>query len=110
MTDTYPNGCERRRGDMLLFFPCAIATLYIATEWLGAHLFLIYFYGREKVSAHHLKLLAHPNGKPWPVSNGEFITQDHFVHYLISVGCWLFLMIVIFVPARLLLPRQQTAA
>ena len=106
---SFPYGRQTRPGEALLFTPWAIGTLLFATRWIGAKLFLIYLFGWEKVRQEHLTLPAMPKGHPWPVSNGDVVTGDFFIHYLIFTVCWLAIFAGTYPIVRLLLPRPRQA-
>jgi hypothetical protein len=71
---------------------------------IGARLFLVYVYGWDKVRHEHLRILKMPKGSDWPVSNGDMIREGFFIHYLISLCCWLVMFFVTYPFLRRLLP------
>jgi hypothetical protein len=98
---------EMRRGEFFLWLPWALGTLLLSIRVVGAKLFLIYLYGLSKVQNEHLQILSMPKGRPWPLSNGQVISEAHFVHYLISVGCWFAMFFATYPLVRLLLPPAR---
>jgi hypothetical protein len=70
-----------------------LVSLFLATHVVGAKLFLACIYGPTRVWREHLTILEIPKHRPYPVSNGDFITYGHFVHFLISLVCW-FAMVI----------------
>jgi hypothetical protein len=70
-------------------FVVALGTLFLSIRYVGAWLFLVYKFGWDRVRREHLRILAMPKGHPWPVSNGDEIRSGFFIHYLITVVCWL---------------------
>ena len=98
-----------RRGDSLLAGLWAIGTLLFSANVIGPKLFLLHIYGWSKVQQEHLRFLAMPKGGPWPVSNGDLISEGHFVHYFLVTGvCWLALFFATYPLLRRLLPRAAT--
>jgi len=85
---------------------CALFAL-LAGIRMGAYFFLVYLYGWERLRSEHLRFLSMPKGHAWPVSNGDSIADGHFLHYLISVGIWLALFLVIYPVIYRLLPRPD---
>ena len=99
-----------RRFESVLLLPCAGVTLWLAGRVIGTKLFLVYLYGWARVRQQHLEILSMPKGRPWPVSNGDLIYEQHFLHYLISVPCWLVLFFITYGLLRLALPKREPAA
>lgn len=85
---------------------CAVFTL-LAGIRIGTYFFLVYLYGWERVRSEHLRFLSMPKGHAWPVSNGDRIADVHFLHYLISIGIWFALFLVIYPAVYRLLPRRD---
>jgi hypothetical protein len=100
-------GQQTRRFEVLLFFPWALGTLLFSIHVLGAHLFLVYVYGWQRVNSEHLRILKMPKGADWPVSNGDMIREGFFVHYLITLFCWLAMFLATYPLLRLLLPASK---
>src|SRR5258708_2584507 len=94
-----------RRGELLLQISWAIGTLLVSIRVIGAKLFLVYLYGWTRVQQEQLRILKMPKNAPWPVSNGDVITQGYFIHFLISGACWFVIFFAIYPLLRLLLPR-----
>jgi hypothetical protein len=104
--DSSNASAELRRGEFFLWLPWALGTLVVANV-IGGKLLLIYVYGWSRVSREHLRLLSMPKGRAWPVSNGDLLTQGHFIHFLISSATWLLLFFPTYLFLRLLLPRRK---
>jgi hypothetical protein len=60
------------------------AAVYLAYK-AGAYLFLAYLYGFIRVLGEGLHFVAMPKGRPWVVSNGDLIAEEHFVHFLFTL-------------------------
>ncbi len=105
----WPKTLDRpRRFEMLLFFFWAMVTNGFATWMVGAKLFLICLYGWTQVSAQGLEIVAMPKGRPWPVSNGDFIPEgQHFYHALISGACWFVIFLITYLLLRRILPKHE---
>jgi hypothetical protein len=100
-----------RRFEVLLLLFWAGVTLRFSEMVIAAKLFLICIYGWTRTHGQGLAILAMPKGHPWPVSNGDFIPQrQHFLHFLITVVCWIVLFYVTYLPIRRILPRQNDPA
>lgn len=100
---------QMRRGEILLWLVWALGTLQIAIKIVGPRLLLTYLYGWSKVQYEHLRILSMPKNGPWPLSNGEMLPDSHFVHYAISLVCWLVMFFASYPLVRLLLPRAKRA-
>jgi len=99
-----------RRFELPLFLFWALATLEFSVFVVGAKLFLICLYGWTKVHDQKLAILSMPKGDPWPLSNGDLIPQgQQFFHYLITLGCWLVLFFLTYLPLRRILPKNEHA-
>jgi hypothetical protein len=99
---------EPRRFEVLLFLFWGVATLEFSALVVGAKVFLICLYGWKKVHEQGLVIVAMPKGRPWPISNGDFIPQgQHFYHYLISLVCWLTIFFLTYLPLRRVLPKNE---
>ena len=70
-------------------------------------LFLIRLYGFSRVRAEHLCLTATPKGSAWIVSNGDRINEGFFVHFLITMAIWLFLVLCTFPLILSFLPPKE---
>ena len=79
----------------------------MSKDVLGARLFLVYLYGWTRVQQEHLRILDMPKRHPWPVSNGDLIREGSFIHFLISLACWLALFLATYPLLRLLLPEAK---
>jgi hypothetical protein len=99
-----------RRGEFFLWLPWAVGTLLLSIHVIGAKPFLIYLYGWSIVQHEHPRILSMPKGRPWPLSNGQAISEGHFVHYLISLVCWFAMFFVSYPLVRLLLPAKRPVA
>ena len=98
---------EPRRFEEWLSLAWGFCTLMFAIHVVGKKLFLIYLYGWDKVQQEQLRFLSMPKGRPWEVSNGDMISEGHFVHYLITAGCWFVLLLTTYPFLRLLLPAKR---
>jgi len=98
-----------RRGELFLWLPWTFGTLMLSIHVVGAKLFLVYLYGWSKVQHEHLRILSMPKAHPWPVSNGDVISEGQFVHYLISLVCWFAMFFASYPLVRLLLPPARRA-
>jgi hypothetical protein len=107
--DSAPPGPRQdlRRFEILLFVPWAVGTLYFSALVVGPKLFLVYLYGWTRVWQEDLRIVTMRKAGPWLVSNGDWITEGHFVHFLISAACWLVLFFATYPLLRLLLPRVK---
>src|SRR5207253_3188257 len=66
-----------------LFLVWAFSTLYAAFH-IALYIFLIHLYGFSRVRSEHLYFTSTPKARAWIVSNGDRITEGHFLHWLIS--------------------------
>ncbi len=82
-----------RRFETLVLLGWVLLTLY-ATDFLTHYLFLIHLYGFSRVRSEHLYFTAMPKGSPWIVSNGDRITEGHFLHFVVGLVLWLALFCV----------------
>ena len=99
---------EPRRFEAVLFLVWAMGTLPLSIHVIGAKLFLIYLYGWSNVHHEHLTIVKMSKGsKPWLVSNGDTISSGHFIHWLISLGCWLAIFFVTYPIIRRVLPKHE---
>jgi hypothetical protein len=77
------------------------AAVYVAYQ-AGAYLFLVFLYGLWRVCAEGLYFVAMPKGGPWVVSNGDLITEGHYLQFLFALPLMAVLHLVFFaVAARL---------
>jgi hypothetical protein len=106
--DKPPAEAEPRRFEPLLSLVWGLGTLLLSINVIGAYLFLVYLYGWGRVRHEHLRILKMANGQPWVVSNGDLITEHHFIHYLISGVCWFVLFFATYPLIRLLLPKRAS--
>ncbi len=95
-----------RKGDSLLGIALALVTCLFTANILAPNVFVVYKYGWKKVCEQHLEILHMPKGMPWPISNGEYITDDFFICYLMGLLMWFFLLLITYFPLRLLLPLK----
>ena len=98
---------EPRRFEAPLFLIWAVATSLLCIHVIGAKIFLIYLYGWNKVRHEHLSIVRMSKSAPWLVSNGDMISRGHFIHWLISLGCWFAIFLLTYPIIRLALPRQR---
>jgi hypothetical protein len=104
-----PDAPKLRRFELFLFLAWGLATLLFSIHVIGAKLFLIYLYGWSRVHQEQLSILKMQKGSgPWLVSNGDLIVEGHFVHFLVSLGCWFVLFFGTYPFIRLLLPRRRS--
>ena len=94
-------------GENLLLLVWAMVTLGLAYSVIAPTILLVSHYGLSRVVHEHLRIVAMPKHAPWPVSNGEFIPNGGFVHYLIGLACWFALIFATYPLIRLLLPRRR---
>jgi hypothetical protein len=85
---------------------CAFLTLLAAIR-ASSHLFLAYLYGFARVQNEHLRFTAMPKGRDWIVSNGDRVSDGHFLHYLMGMGIWMALFPVIYGIVYRCLPERQ---
>jgi hypothetical protein len=74
---------------------CAFLTLLAAIR-ASSYFFLAYLYGFARVRNEHLRFIGMPKGRAWIVSNGDRVSEGHFLHYLMGVGIWMALFPVIY--------------
>jgi hypothetical protein len=96
-----------RRFELFLFLPWALGTSLLSINVIGAKLFLIYCYGWSRVYHEHLSIVRMSKTRPWLVSNGDVITDGFFIHWLISLACWLALFTCTYPFVRRLLPKDS---
>ena len=58
--------------------------VYLAYQ-VSACLFLVYLYGLFRVVREGLHFVSMPKGGPWVVSNGDQITEGHYVQFLFAL-------------------------
>jgi len=92
----------------LVFLAWALLTFY-AAFYASHYLFLIYLYGFSRVRGEHLHFTEMPKARAWIVSNGDRITEGHFVHFLIGLGLWFTLFFITFRFIYRLLPERKVA-
>ena len=107
--DRGPAPPEIRRGELLLGLALALGSFIFSNLVVASKLFLIYLYGWSRVWHEHLRILRMPKGRPWPVSNGDFINQGFFIHFLIAMACWFALFIPTYLLLWRLLPLRKTS-
>jgi hypothetical protein len=76
-------------GSVAFLASCLLAA-FVAFR-VGTRLLLVYRYGLARVWAENLRFVATPNGRPWTVSNGDKISEGHFLAFLFSIPVLLFL-------------------
>jgi hypothetical protein len=67
----------------VVFFSSFWAAVYLAFH-AGAFFFLAYLYGVVQVWNENLYFVKMPKGQPWEVSNGDLITDRHYVQFLFA--------------------------
>jgi len=101
-----PPSFRPRRFEALVFLAWGLVTNYAA--YLVAHYaFLIHRYGFARVRGEHLHFTAIPKGSAWIVSNGDRITEGHFLHFAIHVVLWLAFFAVTYPLVRRWLPGRK---
>ena len=85
---------------------CAVVSLMAGIR-AASYFFLVYLYGLTRVRNEHLRFVAMPKGHPWIVSNGDRISEGHFLHYLIGIGVWMALFPWVYWLVYRLLPLQE---
>ena len=103
-----PPGFPGRRLGTLVGLAWGLLTFY-AAYYASHYLFLIYLYGFSRVRAEHLYFTEMSKGRPWIVSNGDVITKELFVHFLIGVCLWFVLFFITFRFIYRLLPERKVA-
>jgi hypothetical protein len=92
-------------SELFLFIAAALGTLMFAAH-LVAESFLVYLYGWSTVWQQRLHFVDMPKGRPWPISNGDLMTDGFFLHYLITAALWLPLVAVTYPALRWLLLQK----
>jgi len=100
---------KHRRYEIESGLICGILPL-MAGMRAASYFFLVYLYGLARVKHDHLRFTAMPKGSPWIVSNGDRISNGHFLHYLIGLGIWMALFLMIYPLIFRLLPERQRKA
>jgi len=103
--DSSPNS-RPRRFETLVGLGWGLLTFY-AAYFLTHYLFLIHLYGFPRVRSEHLRFTAMPKGSSWIVSNGDRITEGHFLHFVISLVLWLAFFFVTYRFIYRLLPEKK---
>jgi hypothetical protein len=101
-----PLEVKHRRYEIVSGLICGILLL-VAGIRAASYFFLVYLYGMARVRQDHLRFAAMPKGSPWIVSNGDRVSDGHFLHYLIGLGIWMALFLVIYPLIFRLLPERQ---
>ena len=101
-----PPSSRPRRFEALVFIVWGLLTNY-ATYLVAHYLLLIHLYSFPRVRQEHLHFLAMPKGSDWIVSNGDHITQGHFLHFVIHVVLWLAVFAVTYPLVHRWLPSRK---
>jgi hypothetical protein len=97
---------KHRRYEIESGLICGILPLMAGIR-AASYFFLVYLYGVARVRHDHLRFTAMPKGSPWIVSNGDRVSNGHFLHYLIGLGIWMALFLMIYPLIFRLLPQRQ---
>jgi cobalamin synthase len=97
---------KHRRYEIASGLICGILLLMTGIR-AASYFFLVYLYGLARVRHDHLRFTAMPKGSPWIVSNGDRVSNGHFLHYLIGLGIWMALFLMIYPVIFRLLPERQ---
>jgi|SRR5271166_412411 len=97
---------KHRRFEIESGVICAILAL-LAGIREASYFFLAYLYGFARVRNEHLRFTAMPKGRAWVVSNGDRISEGHFLHYLMGMGIWMGLFLVVYPLVYHFLPERQ---
>jgi len=102
------SSAELRRGEFFLWFFWNLGLIYVCSQFIASRALLIYLYGWSRVQSQHLRILAMPKGRAWPVSNGDLLTRGHSIHFLVGVVSWIALFVLTYPAVRRILPRRRT--
>ncbi len=72
----------------LLMFITTLGTLLFSCRFVANEIFLIGYYGFDKVWGDGLYITQMQKNRPWVVSNGDIVQFDGAMHFITTIVCW----------------------